>query len=272
MRYIIKEEMNLHDKLNHLDTILSGLNPLLIAFSGGVDSSFLVYRASGIKGLKMAAVTVKTIYIPDIELNEAVEFCRQHKIDHRILNIDVPDAVKNNPPDRCYLCKKHIFSKILEFASLNNFKYLADGSNFDDMNSYRPGLKALSELSVRSPLAEANLTKEEIRTALKEAGLEIWNKPSMACLLTRLPYNTLITEKDIKMIEEAENVLFEKGFFGTRVRKHGEIARIECLQGFMEKLINSSERNEIIQRLKEIGFRYITVDLEGYRSGSMDNL
>jgi len=262
--------MNLQDKLKNLDSILSSLDPLLIAFSGGVDSSFLVFRASKIKGLKMTAITVKTIYIPEYEINETYEFCNKYKINHKILEIEVPDVVKNNPLDRCYWCKKHIFNHILQFAANNGFKFVADGTNSDDRKSYRPGLKALSELSVKSPLAEANLTKDDIRTALKESGIEIWNKPSMACLLTRFPYNTEVTEKDIRIVETAENILFEKGFYGTRVRKHGEIARIECLPGFIEKLVNNSEKNEIIKSLKELGFKYITIDLEGYRSGSMD--
>ncbi|MGQ9620042.1 MAG: ATP-dependent sacrificial sulfur transferase LarE [Bacteroidales bacterium] len=262
--------MNLQQKLINLDTILSGMNPLVIAFSGGVDSSFLLYRASLIKDLKVMAVTVKTPYIPARETIEAIEFCKKFNIEHHIMNFDLFQTISHNPPDRCYWCKKHLFSKILEFARMNNFKYVADGSNYDDLNSYRPGLKALSELSVRSPLFEADFTKEDIRNILKEDGITIWDKPSMSCLLTRLPYNTDFTEKELRMVDKAEDFLFEKGFYGTRVRIHGDIARIECLPGFIDKFINSSERDIIVKKFKEIGFRYISLDLEGYRSGSMD--
>jgi len=229
--------MNLKDKLKNLDSILSALNPLLIAFSGGVDSSFLVYRASRIKELKMAAVTVKTIYIPEYEINEANAFCNKHKIEHKILEIEVPDIVKNNPPDRCYWCKKHIFNQILKFAASSGFIFVVDGTNFDDIKSYRPGLKALSELSVKSPLAEANLTKEDIRTALKEAGLDIWNKPSMACLLTRLPYNTDVTEKDIKMVEKAENFYLKKV---TTAQESESMVKLHGLNVYRASLKNSS--------------------------------
>jgi len=262
--------MTLKNKLDKLDEILSGINPMVIAFSGGVDSSFLAHRATGIPGLKFIALTVKTIYMPSREISEAEEFCKLWKINHRVLSLGVPEPVKENPPERCYLCKKTLFSHIIEFATGNGYKYIADGSNADDMNSYRPGLKALHELSVKSPLAEAGLTKDEIRVAASEAGLSVWNKPSMACLLTRLPYNVEVTEKNLKMIDRAENLLFEKGFYGTRVRMHGEIARIECLPGYLDKLVNSPERDTIVKKFKEIGFRYVALDLEGYRSGSMD--
>ena len=258
-------------KLNNLDKILSGMDSVAIALSGGVDSSFLVHRASQIKGLKVLAITVRTPYMPSRETNEAREFCNNYNIPIEVLEIDFPDeTIRNNPPERCYLCKRHLFSHLIEFARQKGYSHIADGSNADDTKSYRPGLRALSELSVRSPLAESELTKNDIRQASKKAGVPIWDKPAMACLLTRLPYNVNVTEKDLKMIDEAEYFLFEKGFYGTRVRKHGDIARIECMPGFIEKMVNSPERDFITDKLKKIGFRYVSLDLEGYRSGSMD--
>jgi len=257
-------------KLISLDSLLLQLNPVVIAYSGGVDSSFLVHRASLVSGLKSAAVTIKTPYVPDRELRDAVNFCKRYGIRHHIVHIEFPEAVRNNPPERCYLCKKFLFSRLKEFAAMNGYAYIADGSNADDLKSYRPGLKALSELGISSPLAESGLTKEEIRKASKNATLPTWDNPSMACLLTRLPYNVTITEKELKMVEEAENFLFENGFYGTRVRMHGSIARLECMAGYMERFISGPDREFIIRKLKDIGFRYITLDLEGYRSGSMD--
>jgi len=257
-------------KLTSLDSALFQLNPVVIAYSGGVDSSFLVHRASLVKGLKSAAVTIKTPYVPDRELNDAVDFCKIYGIEHHIVHIEFPEAVRNNPPERCYLCKKFLFSRLKEFAAMNGYAYIADGSNADDLKSYRPGLKALAELGISSPLAESGLTKEEIRKASKDAGLPTWDNPSMACLLTRLPYNVTITEKELKMVEEAEDFLFENGLYGTRVRMYGSIARLECMPGYMEKFISGPGREFIIKKLKDIGFRYITLDLEGYRSGSMD--
>lgn len=264
--------MTIQEKLDRLDKSLISLNPLMIAFSGGVDSTFLLYRASMIPEIEVTAVSVKTPYIQSREITEAEEFCKSRNIEHIVINVAIPETVKKNTPDRCYYCKKHLFSQIIEIASKSGYKSVADGSNADDPGSYRPGLKALAELSVKSPLLEAGITKAEIREELKKYGLAIWDRPSMTCLLTRLPYNSSITEAELKMLEDAENFLFEKGFYGTRVRKHGEIARIECLPGYIERFVNSPERNSIVKKLKELGFRYISLDLEGYRSGSMDNI
>ena len=179
-------------------------------------------------------------------------------------------AVRNNPVDRCYLCKKTLFSELLAFAGKNGFRYVIDGTNADDTNVYRPGLRALRELGIRSPLQEAGLTKKDIREMLRQEGLPVADKPAMACLLTRIPYNTTISEGMLKMIEQAEYFLLNKGFPGTRVRIHGDLARIECLPGYFEKIIQNPDKELIINNLKKIGFRYVSLDLEGYRSGSAD--
>ena len=252
-----------------LDSILRDLRSFAVAFSGGVDSSFLVYRAGKMK-IRMIAVTIRTPYMPDREINEAKEFALSHGIDHKILTLDFPEIIRHNPVERCYLCKKILFTKIAEFASENGYHCVVDGTNADDSGEIRPGLRALKELSVRSPLAEAGLTKNEIRELLLKEGIALWNKPALACLLTRIPYDTRVSDNMLRMIERAEDYLFEKGFPGTRVRLHGEVARIECLPGYLSKIVNNPEREQIVGHLKKLGFRFISLDLEGYRTGSMN--
>jgi uncharacterized protein len=174
----------------------------------------------------------------------------------------------NNPIDRCYLCKKAIFTDLLSFAKKNHFKFVVDGTNADDTGDFRPGIKALNELGIRSPLLESGLTKKDIRELSREEDLDIWDKPAMACLLTRIPYDTEISQGTLRLVEEAENMLFELGYPGTRVRVHGDLARIECMPGYIEKIIHNPDKEHIISDLKKIGFRYVSLDLEGYRTGS----
>ncbi|TFG42864.1 MAG: ATP-dependent sacrificial sulfur transferase LarE [Bacteroidia bacterium] len=258
------------DKTGKLDAILEELGSFVVAFSGGVDSSFLLFRSQSIKNTDMIGVTIKTPYIPEIEIREAVEFARSHGINHRIIDLSFPESIRNNPADRCYICKKTLFSELLGFAANNGYRYVIDGTNADDTNAYRPGLKALLELGIRSPLLEAGLTKKDIREMLRNEGLPVGDKPAMACLLTRIPYNTTVTEGMLRMIEQAEHFLLDKGYSGTRVRIHGDLARIECLPGYLERIIQSPDKELIIYNLKKIGFRYVSLDLEGYRSGSAD--
>jgi pyridinium-3,5-biscarboxylic acid mononucleotide sulfurtransferase len=258
------------NKKKKLDAILNELKSFVIAFSGGVDSSFLLYRAHSLKKTKMMGVTIRTPYIPEIEMEDAAEFARLHDVKHMIIDLTFPEVIKNNPVDRCYYCKKTLFSELLEFAGKNGFKYVIDGTNADDTNAYRPGLKALHELGIRSPLLEAGLTKKEIREMLRQEGLPVSEKPAMACLLTRIPYNTTVSENILNMIEQAEYFFLDKGFPGTRVRIHGNLARIECQPAFFEKIIQSPVKELITNNLKKIGFRYVSLDLEGYRSGSAD--
>lgn len=257
-------------KRDILDNILKGLRSFVVAFSGGVDSSFLLYRAHGLKKVDVIGATIRTPYIPASEIEEASAFAEAYGIKHRIIDLDFSETLRDNTESRCYICKKTIFTEVKRFASENGFLHVIEGTNADDTNDYRPGIKALRELGIRSPLQEAGLTKKEIREILRQDGLSIWDKPAMACLLTRIPYNTRVQDSMLCMIERAERYLFEKGYPGTRVRLHGDIARIECLPGYFEKIIQSDERKEITRYLKKTGFRYVSLDLEGYRSGSLN--
>jgi pyridinium-3,5-biscarboxylic acid mononucleotide sulfurtransferase len=256
------------DKSEKLNTILKELKSFVVAFSGGVDSSFLLYRANALKSLDMIGVTIRTPYIPRTEIEEAVEFAKAYGINHRIIDLSFPETIRNNPIDRCYICKKTLFSELLSFAGNYSYKYVVEGTNADDTGDFRPGLKALRELDIRSPLLEAGLAKKEIRELLRQEGLSVWGKPAMACLLTRIPYNTHVSENMLRMIEQAEYFLLDKGYPGARVRIHGDLARIECLPQYFEKITQNPDKELIINNLKKIGFRYVSLDLEGYRSGS----
>jgi pyridinium-3,5-biscarboxylic acid mononucleotide sulfurtransferase len=255
-------------KSSILDDILKELNSFVVAFSGGVDSSFLLHRSYKIRKSAIMAVTIRTPYIPSNEISEATQFSEMVGVKHKILDLPFSDAIRHNPIERCYICKKSLFTELMTFARKNNYKYVVDGSNADDEGEFRPGMKALNEMGIRSPLLEAGLTKKEIRELSRDEGLEIWDKPAMACMLTRIPYDTEVTEGMLRMIEQAELMMFDKGYPGVRVRVHGDIARIECLPGYMEKIIHSPEREYIISHLKKLGFRYVSLDLEGYRTGS----
>jgi pyridinium-3,5-biscarboxylic acid mononucleotide sulfurtransferase len=258
----------INDKSGKLDSILNELKSFIVAFSGGVDSSFLLHRSSMLRKSAVVALTIRTPYIPAREINDAVEFTRAFGIKHEIIDLPFPELIRHNPVERCYLCKKTLFSSIVDFAVKHKFSYVVDGSNADDTSDFRPGMKALHEMGIRSPLLEAGLTKSEIRNMARQEGLDFWNKPAMACLLTRVPYDTEISDGVLRMIEDAESMLLERGFPGVRVRVHGNLARIECLPGYMERITHAPEREFIISEMKKIGFWYISLDLEGYRTGS----
>jgi uncharacterized protein len=260
----------MHEKLEHLRDMLKSCGKLAIAFSGGVDSSFLLYTASTLP-VEILAVTATSASFPERELDAASSFAKKLGVPHIVIEseeLDLPGFAEN-PPDRCYLCKFELFSKMKKAASERGIEHIAEASNADDVSDYRPGLKAIRELGILSPLREAGLTKSEIRLLSREAGLPTWDKPSFACLASRFPYGEAITRQKLGMVDRAEEYLLKLGFTQVRVRHHGDIARIEVLPEEMPALIRN-HADGIAAFFKTLGFKYVTLDIQGYRTGSMN--
>lgn len=262
----------LHEKRRKLEIYLAGLQTAAVAFSSGVDSTFLLKVAKEVLGDNVIAVTAVSSVIPQREIEEAEKFCEEHNIKHLPISIDVlsMDAFKTNPPDRCYHCKKRIFTEIINAASSMGIIDILEGSNTDDDGDYRPGMKAIKELNVKSPLKEAGLSKEDIRALSEEMGLNTWNKPSFACLASRFVYGDPITEEKLLMTDKAEELLLSLEFRQFRVRIHDNIARIEILPEDFPRLMAEDIREKVYAELKNMGFDYVTMDLKGYRTGSMN--
>lgn len=265
------EHKDIHKKLEDLRSYLLSLKSVAVAFSSGVDSTFLLKVAHDVLGDKAIAVTAISCSFPKRESDEAAEFCKTNGIKQVLVKseeLDIPEF-RHNPKNRCYLCKKELFTKIIALAKENGIENVAEGSNMDDNGDYRPGLQAVAELGVKSPLRHSNLYKEEIRELSKEMNLPTWKKQSFACLSSRFVYGEEINEKKLGMVDKAEQFLLDKGFRQLRVRIHGaNLARIEVMPDEMEKLL--SIHDEVSQKLKDIGFAYVTMDLQGYRTGSMN--
>ncbi|MBS6397819.1 MAG: ATP-dependent sacrificial sulfur transferase LarE [Clostridiales bacterium] len=243
-----------------------------IAFSGGVDSVFLLYAAQEALKDQVLALTVSLHAVPKKELKEAEDFCRIHGIRHRIERVDEfqVEGFADNPPNRCYLCKRALFGRMLQAAEEEGFQILMEGSNLDDQGDYRPGLRALQELKIQSPLKDAGFTKAEIREMSRRLGLPTWEKPSMACLASRFVYGERITPEKMEMVELAEEYLTELGFIQRRVRMHGTLARIELLPEDICRMMEDGKYEQVNARLQELGFSYVTLDLNGFQSGSMN--
>jgi len=260
----------LREKYTGLLKYLAGFDSLAIAFSGGVDSTFLLHAGGEALGDRVLALTIDSPYIPDWEIEEAKKIAGGKNIKHLVVKAEIPEQIKNNPPDRCYLCKSFLFSMLAEVARQNGIHRIADGTNADDTRDHRPGMKALKELKVLSPLLETGFTKQDIRECSKEMGLHTWDKPAYACLLTRIPYDTGIDKAVLSRIEKAETYLIGLGLRAVRVRVHNELARIETDPGYFEMILRRGLIKQINRELKKFGFKYVTLDLEGYRTGGFN--
>ncbi|MGD9159268.1 MAG: ATP-dependent sacrificial sulfur transferase LarE [Desulfobacteraceae bacterium] len=261
----IKKKDNLIERLEKLPS-------LLLAFSGGVDSTFLLAVAADTLGDRVTAVTASSTVHPLTDRERAIAFTRERAIEHIVFDSNeksIPEFAANTP-DRCYHCKKALCARLCQIAQEKRIPHIAHAINIDDLGDYRPGIKAAEEMGLIAPLVDSRLNKDEIRYLSKEMGLSTWDKPSMACLASRIPYGIPVTEENISMVGRAEKILADQGFRQYRVRHHGTVARIEVEENEIVRLTDTALRKKIISELKEIGFKHVALDLEGFRSGSMN--
>ncbi len=275
MEYTLKEATAEQlKKYDDLKQMLKDYGSAAVAFSSGVDSAFLLYAAKEALGDNVIAVTAKSCSFPQRELNEAKAFCESHKIRHFIFESEELDieGFSHNPKNRCYLCKHELFEKIIKIAEDEGIAVILEGSNLDDNGDYRPGLQAVAELGIKSPLRAIGFTKEDIRVLSGNLGLPTWNKQSFACLSSRFVYGETISREKLGMVDKAEQLLLDLGFRQVRVRIHGTMARIEIMPEEFEKLISGEIRSQITETFRNLGFTYVTMDLTGYRTGSMNEV
>lgn len=259
-------------KRKHLVSLLKQLDSLMVAFSGGVDSTFLLAISHEVLQNNLLAVTAVSPLHPEWEKKEAIEFAKSLGVEHVIIpsrEMSRPDF-RDNPRDRCYICKKLLFEDLWSVAKDKGIEHIAHGATVDDLDDFRPGFAAANEWGIKAPLIDAELTKDDIRILSREMHLKTWNKPSMACFATRIPYGEPITQKNLQMVARAEKIILDLGFTSCRVRLHDKTARIEINAEEMERMLDAAIRLLIINEFNKIGFSYVSLDLEGYRQGSMN--
>jgi uncharacterized protein len=261
-------------KKRRLTRLLQDTSSLVVAFSGGVDSTFLLAVAHETLGAGAVAATATSEIYPEREKDETVKFTKRKGIEHLVFRSEETNlpAFVSNRPDRCYHCKRALFQKLIQIAQQRGIKRVAHGANVDDLKDYRPGFQAAKEMGVMAPLMDVGLSKQDIRLLSKEMGLSTWDKPTMACLASRIPYGSPITSEKLKMIDKAEAFLFDSGIKQCRVRHHGSVARIEVEATALRTIMGDDFRKAVVHKFKEIGFFHIAVDLEGYVSGSMNRV
>ena len=268
------DTITLETKRNNLVNILSNMRSVIVAYSGGVDSAFLAAVSNEVLGNNsLAAIAVSPSLAPD-ELTDAESLAALLELNFRKIETNEIDRedYKANTPDRCFFCKDELYSHLIKFAESENYNYVLNGTNKDDLGDYRPGIDAAKQYGVRSPLVESELTKSDIRTLSKDMGLEVWDKPAQACLSSRIPYGTTVTVEALTKIASAERFLRSKGFKQIRVRHHDSIARIEADSSDLVNFISEPLRTEINIEFKKIGYSYVTLDMEGFRSGSLNEI
>jgi pyridinium-3,5-biscarboxylic acid mononucleotide sulfurtransferase len=266
--------MTLQDKESRLVEILQGLKSVVVGFSGGVDSTYLAHMANKVLGKQALCVTAISASVPSLQLRDTIEIVKQFGLNHRIINsgeMENPEYLQNSP-DRCYFCKSDLFSRLQILARQDGYAAVLDGTNYDDLGDYRPGRRAAGEFTVRSPLLEAKMTKLDIRTLSRQEGLPTWDKPALPCLASRIPYGNAITPEKLSVVDRGENILRGFGFRIFRVRHHGEMVRLEIAPQELSKALNMTMAEILVKEFKALGFKYVTLDLEGYRSGALNEV